>query len=88
MSKNIDIYSEAFNLLRDKANEIDNINFEKLESEGIIKSIRGGYEVIQFGKLPEEAKQHIKKITPTKNGVKVILYKYDDKFKTMLSKFK
>jgi hypothetical protein len=52
------------------------VDFEKLEAEGVIEKVRGGYLVKKHSLLPEVAMKYlVKSITPTKTGTKVLLFK-------------
>lgn len=55
---------------------IATVDFDKLESEGVIEKVRGGYLVRKHSLVPEAAMRHlVKSMTPTKTGVKIILFK-------------
>lgn len=58
-----------------KAKEYSEINFERLENDGVIKKVRGGYLVINHNKLPDAARKLITSLKQTKNGVQMIISK-------------
>lgn len=63
------------------------VDFEKLESEGVIEKVRGGYLVKKYSLLPEVAMKHlVKSITPTKSGVKILLFKPPKNFLDLANK--
>ncbi|MHA7845644.1 hypothetical protein [Serratia sp. D1N4] len=68
------------------ATELSKVDFEKLESEGIIEKVRGGYLVKKYTLLPEIARRLIKSMKQTKNGVKIIISKPPKSFLDLAKK--
>ncbi|MFN2992223.1 hypothetical protein [Serratia plymuthica] len=57
------------------------VDFEKLEAEGVIEKVRGGYLVKKYSLLPEVAiKYLVKSNTPTKTGRKILIFKPPNSF--------
>lgn len=61
--------------LIDYSKELSKIDFDALERDGVIKKVRGGYEVLKHSQLPEIAHKLRKSLTPTKGGAKLIIFK-------------
>lgn len=69
-----------------QATELSTVNFEELESEGIIEKVRGGYLVKKFDLLPKSARRLVKSMKPTKTGVKIIISKPPEYFLALAKK--
>lgn len=59
----------------DGAKDICEIDFNQLESDGVITRVTGGYLVNQLDKLPHPARKLIKSISQTKNGMLIVFSK-------------
>lgn len=68
------------------ATELSKVDFEKLESDGVIKKVRGGYLVINHRLLPQTANRLIKSMKNTKDGVRMILFKPPKSFLDLANK--
>ena len=72
----IDSMDKIMQDLVSKAKIMATVDFDKLESEGVIEKVRGGYLVRKHSLVPEAAMRHlVKSMTPIKTGVKIILFK-------------
>ncbi|MGP9417801.1 hypothetical protein HX889_09240 [Pseudomonas reactans] len=70
-----------------KAKIMVTVDFDKLESEGVVEKVRGGYLVKKYSLVPETAMRYlVKSITPTKTGTKNILFKPSKNITNLASK--
>lgn len=77
---------EIMSMLVDQATELSTVNFEQLEADSIIKKVRGGYLVLDHDRLPYVARKMMKSLTPTKNGVRMIISKPPKSFLDLAKK--
>lgn len=68
---------------------IATVDFDKLEAEGVIEKVRGGYLVKKRSLVPDAAMQYlVKSMTTTKTGFKIILSKPRKRFIDLANKIK
>ncbi|HDL7101287.1 TPA: hypothetical protein PXM79_004098 [Yersinia enterocolitica] len=79
---------EMIKKLIDQATESLTVDFDKLESDGVIKKVRGGYLVINHRLLPQAANRLIKSTKNTKDGLRVIIGKPSEKLLKVIKSFK
>lgn len=82
-----DIKKKAYEALKSYRDEWQQIDVDKLVNDGVLKPVRGGYQVLDHKRLPEVATKHIKSIKTTAKGVVMIIYKPDQKLLKRIDKF-
>jgi hypothetical protein len=82
-----DIKNKAYEALKSYRDEWQQIDVDKLVNDGVLKPVRGGYQVLDHKRLPEVANKHMKSLKNTSKGVVMIIHKPDQKLLKRIDDF-
>ncbi|HHT0329148.1 TPA: hypothetical protein ACTW5P_000831 [Raoultella planticola] len=83
----LEVQQKAYDALKSYRDEWKQIDVDKLVSDGVLKPVRGGYQVLDHQRLPEVAKKHTKSIKQTAKGIVLIISKPDHKLLKKIDDF-
>ncbi|HDT5673838.1 hypothetical protein [Klebsiella pasteurii] len=82
-----EVHQKAYDALRSYRDEWKQIDVDKLVSDGVLKPVRGGYQVLDQKRLPEVAMKHTKSVKQTASGVVIIISKPNQNLLKKIDKF-